>query len=53
MGIACYTVFCLTRMQVFVSTVPLLTDRDLEELGIKTVGDRAVLRKRCRDSERS
>lgn len=43
----------LIHMQVYISTVPLLTDRDLEELGIKTVGDRAVLRKQCRDSERS
>ena len=38
---------------MYIPTVPLLTDRDLDELGIKTVGDRAVLRKRCRDSEQS
>jgi len=29
----------------------LLTDKELEELGVKTIGDRAVLRKRCREAE--
>lgn len=33
------------------STIPLLTDKELEELGVKTIGDRAVLRKRCREAE--
>ena len=31
----------------------IFTDRDLEELQIQTVGDRAVLQKLCCDSERS
>ena len=28
----------------------LLSDKELEELGVKTIGDRVVLRKRCRES---
>ncbi|XP_065887912.1 uncharacterized protein [Dysidea avara] len=35
--------------KVFVSTIPLLTDSDFSELGIKTMGQRAMLKKRCCD----
>ena len=35
------------------SPYPLLTDKQLEELGVKTMGDRAVLRKRNREAEQS
>ena len=35
----------LLTQQIGVSIVPLLTDQELSELGIKTVGDRAMLRK--------
>ena len=38
-------------LQIHVSTIPLLTDKELEELGVKTIGDRAVWRKRCREAE--
>jgi hypothetical protein len=34
--------------KIDVSVVVLLTDQELSDLGIKTVGDRAVLRKNCR-----
>ena len=37
-------------LQILVSTVPLLTDNDLVSLGVQTVGERAELRKKCRDS---
>lgn len=36
-------------LQVYISTVSLLTDSQLAELGIDKVGDRAILRKQCRD----
>ena len=38
--------------QIYVSTIPLLSNKELEELGVKTIGDRAVLRKRCRKADR-
>ena len=30
---------------------PSTGDKELEELGVKTIGDRAVLRKRCREAD--
>lgn len=38
------------NLQIFITTVPLLTDQDLIDLGVEKVGDRATLRKLCRDS---
>lgn len=43
----------MTLIQVFVPTVSLLTDEQLKNLGIRTVGERAQLRKLCRESVRS
>ena len=37
--------------QVYIPTVKLLTDDQLKELGIKLVGERAELRRRCQQSE--
>ena len=39
--------------QILVSTVPLLTDNELTSLGVETVGQRAELHKKCRDSMQS
>ena len=36
-------------LQAYISTVSLLTDGQLAELGVDKVGDRAILRKQCRD----
>ena len=35
------------------STVSLLTDEELSNLGVETVGERAQLRKHCHESVRS
>ena len=47
-----YQVLFLTQ-QIGISIVSLLTDQELIKLGIKTVGDRAMLRKHCRESVQS
>lgn len=39
--------------QVYASTVKLLTDAQLEELGVELMGDRAALRDACARSIRS
>ena len=41
--------FVLNILQVYISTVSLLTDSQLAELGVDKVGDHAILRKQCRD----
>ena len=38
-------------IQVFMPTVKLLTDEQLKELGVKRVGKRAELRRKCKESE--
>ena len=43
----------LSFLQIFVSTMPLLTEQELSQLGIERMGDRALLRKRCRESTQS
>ena len=43
----------IIQFQIIVSTLSLLTDKDLNELGVERMGDRALLRKRCRDSQQS
>ena len=43
----------IIQFQIVVSTLSLLTDKDLNELGVERMGDRALLRKRCRDSQQS
>ena len=40
-------------MQVFTSTVKLLNDDQLKELGIDAIGDRARLKKMCAGLTRS
>lgn len=52
-SISCFHKSYLLTQQIGVSIVPLLTDQELSELGIKTVGDRAMLRKHCRESVQS
>lgn len=32
--------------------IPLLSDKELEELGFKTIGDRVALRERCHEANR-
>jgi len=44
---------CNVFLQIGLSIVPLLTDQELIDLGVKTVGDRALLRKHCRESIQS
>ena len=39
--------------KIFVSTVPLLTDSEFTSLGVRTLGHRAILKKRCRDFTQS
>ena len=50
---SCFHKSYLLTQQIGVSIVPLLTDQELTELGIKTGGDRAMLRKHCRKSVQS
>lgn len=40
-------------MQIFIPTVKLLTDAQLKELGIETMGDMALFRRQCHESEQS
>lgn len=47
-----YTCMCIP-FQIFASTLSLLTDKDLSELGVERMGDRALLRKRCRECQQS
>jgi len=38
---------CNVSLQIGLSIVPLLIDQKLIDLGVKMVGDRALLRKHC------
>ena len=38
-------------VQVFIPTIKLLTDEQLKELGVKLLGERAELRRKCKESE--
>lgn len=40
------------RPQIYPATVGLLTDTQLKELGVSSIGERATLRSRCKDAHR-
>ena len=44
---------CVSFIQIYVPTIALLTDQEMTDLGIRTVGKRAMLRKKCREFEQS
>jgi len=45
--------YSLIYMQIQPPTVALLSDSELKDLGVETVGERAHLRKRCRERVKS
>ena len=47
------SVHYLSFIQIYVCTISLLTDQEMTDMGIKTVGERAMLRKKCREFEQS
>ena len=43
----------LSHSYIYVATIPLLTDQKMTDLGIKTVGECAMLCNKCREFEQS
>ena len=53
MGCECESIMrFVSTSQVYLSTVTLLTDKQLKELGVIKMGDRANLRTLCKNVER-
>ncbi len=49
---SCNQIVISIHMQVYVSTVSLLTDDELKSQGITTIGDIATIRAACREAIR-